>query len=135
MRFPESRSAVNVEGVEQCFGKMIIVLPEGMCMGCSEGLFRQIEDLSEIQKNNLVLVVPKTIQKEFDIYNNSIYHIKNIFTMFPFTTSFLNLRLPDYQAEYLFLRNVSRGTDNPTYAPLYSILARSPCVDSVLLKM
>ena len=84
--FREQMGYVNVEGVEQCFGKMIIVLPEGMCMGCSEGLFRQIEDLSEIQKNNLVLVVPKTIQKEFDIYNNSIYHIKNII----YSSDFLN---------------------------------------------
>lgn len=68
----------DIDGVERCLGKVILVLPEGICMGCSEMLFLQIDSLPEYQKKNLVVVVPLMQRRQFDIYNHSMYGLENV---------------------------------------------------------
>lgn len=90
----EQKGFNAVEGFEQGLGKVVLVLPEGICMGCSEHLFDQINQLTDIQKENLLLVIPLSTRRQFEIYNNSMYKLKHViyssgFLNFSFTEPFL----------------------------------------------
>lgn len=81
------RAGINPGNMfEQCIGKIVVVFPEGMCISCSDKIFQQIISLKESQKKNLIVVLPESLHKEFDIYNESVYHLNNV----GYASDFLN---------------------------------------------
>lgn len=81
------RAGVNFENMfEQCIGKIVVVFSEGMCISCSDRILQQITDLKEAQKQKLVVIIPESLQQEFKIYNESVYHLNNV----NYSSDFLN---------------------------------------------
>lgn len=72
-------SGINSENcIEICRRKIVIVFPEGMCISCSDKILQQIAELRESHKKCLVVVIPESLHKEFDIYNDAVYHLNNV---------------------------------------------------------
>lgn len=62
-----------------------------MCISCSDKILQQIADLRESQKKCLVVVIPESLHKEFDIYNDAVYHLNNVV----FSSDFLNFTVAE----------------------------------------
>lgn len=70
-----------------------------MCISCSDKIFQQIISLKESQKKNLIVVLPESLHKEFDIYNESVYHLNNV----GYASDFLNFVVSEPILFYMWI--------------------------------
>lgn len=55
--------------------------------------------MKESQKKNLIVVLPESLHKEFDIYNESVYHLNNV----GYASDFLNFVVSEPILFYMWI--------------------------------